>query len=107
MLPGNRSHCTGAAGQHRPQPSHEVGWRLSVHLHDSKRPLMVVHLPTLTLKEAQLAERSIKRLQVKSLSAAVFLGPSILQRNINWTMCVLLATFITFTAGIVLDAGED
>ena len=52
-------------------PSHEVGWRLSVQVdpHDSKRPLMVVHSPTLTLKEAQLAERSIRteRLSVESL----------------------------------------
>ena len=52
-------------------PSHEVGWRLSVQVdpHDTKRPLMVVHSPTLTLKEAQLAERSIRteRLSVESL----------------------------------------
>ena len=52
-------------------PAHEVGWRLSVQVdpHDSKRPLMVVHSPSLTLKEAQLAERSIRteRLSVESL----------------------------------------
>ena len=51
--------------------SNEVGWRLSVQVdpHDTKRPLMVVHSPTLTLKEAQLAERSIRteRLSVESL----------------------------------------
>ena len=52
-------------------PAHEVGWRLSVQVdpHDSKRPLMVVHSPSLTLREAQLAERSIRteRLSVESL----------------------------------------
>ena len=49
----------------------DVGWRLSVQVdpHDTKRPLMVVHSPSLTLKEAQLAERSIRteRLSVESL----------------------------------------
>lgn len=50
---------------------HDVGWRLSIQVdpHDTKRPLMLVHSPTLTLKEAQLAERSIRteRLSVESL----------------------------------------
>ena len=52
-------------------PSHDVGWRLSIQVdpHDTKRPLMVVHSPSLTLKEALLAERSIRteRLSVESL----------------------------------------
>jgi len=52
-------------------PVQEAGWRLSVQVdpHDTARPLMVVHTPALTVKEADLAERSIRteRLSVESL----------------------------------------
>ena len=52
-------------------PVQDAGWRLSVQVdpHDPARPLMVVHTPALTLKEAELAERSIRteRLSVESL----------------------------------------
>jgi len=52
-------------------PTQDAGWRLSVQVdpHDSARPLMVVHTPALTVKEAELAERSIRteRLSVESL----------------------------------------
>ena len=51
--------------------THQDSWRLSVQVdpHDPRRPLMVVHSPTLSLAEAQLAETSIRteRLSVESL----------------------------------------
>ena len=49
----------------------DTGWRMSVQVdpHSPDRPLMVVHTPALTAKEAELAERSIRteRLSVESL----------------------------------------
>ena len=49
----------------------ETGWRMSVQVdpHSPDRPLMVIHTPALTVKEAELAERSIRteRLSVESL----------------------------------------
>merc|ERR1719266_3216886 len=49
----------------------DTGWRMSVQVdpHSPDRPLMVIHTPALTLKEAELAERSIRteRLSVESL----------------------------------------
>ena len=49
----------------------DTGWRMSVQVdpHSPDRPLMVIHTPALTIKEAELAERSIRteRLSVESL----------------------------------------
>ena len=45
---------------------------MQVDLHDSKRPLMVIHPPTLTLKEAQLAALITARAAYFSTSPASF-----------------------------------
>jgi len=52
-------------------PAQEIGFRLSIQVdpHDPARPLLVVHTPSLTPKEAQMADRSIRteHLSIESL----------------------------------------